>query len=807
MIAWVQAHRKDILVGGVLLLLPVLFCPELAAGIRSLVRLDLDKLHYPLRAFAAQNWQSGTWPLWDPYLLCGFPLLAEAQIGVLYPLSALFLLPIPSYLALNWLVLANFGLAAAFTYAAARSFRLSRAAAVLAALSYGFGGTITAQSASLNIMSGMAWIPLVLCFTFQSAERAGLVWPILGGAALALQILASQPQIAVYTALVTMAYTAYHMLRLAMQRQPLTAVIQPGLRVALAGLLGLGLAAPQILPTAELTWLSVRSTGLSYTTQIALSLHPIQLIEVALPTLFGNNLVGYDGLNRFEESFSYFGLAPLFLSAAAWRRHRDPRVRFLFLFVPLAIALAFGGYTPVYALLQNVPGYNLFRAPGRWMIFVSLAVALLAGYGLDELRRAGAAQAAKIVLAFIGVVSLLLLALTLASVLARPYALAWVGSLPVSDDTRQLLTLTLSRLGASYAPRASSWRLRLFPWLLAPGLTYALPAPVIVGLLIALIRKWLKPAPVARLLVAVAFLDMLVVGGTSVLQSSLPSHWSYDRQIIALVKEKTGSERTYYLDTRSDDEMLVTPDDMGRGIGWLRSYTPAMFGVSTTMSGYGSPLSLSRFAKFQKNVPPAQASNMMSLKTWVTWDGLPAPQARSFDEIAAAGRVHVYLNPLALPRAYVAHSVQSAADGPAALRLVSAPDFDPHLKTVLEQPAADAAGSGAGITPAPIRSYSPLRVVVEAQADRPGWLVLTDTWYPGWRAYVDGRETPIRPANYLFRAVPVSAGRHTVEFVYFADAFKLGLCIAGLTAALLAAGLAFAWRRRPDQRAPSTPRA
>jgi uncharacterized membrane protein YfhO len=102
---------------------------------------------------------------------------------------------------------------------------------------------------------------------------------------------------------------------------------------------------------------------------------------------------------------------------------------------------------------------------------------------------------------------------------------------------------------------------------------------------------------------------------------------------------------------------------------------------------------------------------------------------------------------------------------------------------VLENaPAAEAPPEAAptAIQPATITSYEANRVTIETHAPAPGWLVLTDTAYPGWEARVDDAPVPIATANYLFRAVRVPGGAHTVTFEYRPRSVWIGLTLTGL---------------------------
>ncbi len=161
-----------------------------------------------------------------------------------------------------------------------------------------------------------------------------------------------------------------------------------------------------------------------------------------------------------------------------------------------------------------------------------------------------------------------------------------------------------------------------------------------------------------------------------------------------------------------------------------------------------------------------------------------------------SGDVKIYENLDALPRALLAPSAMGAAGDTAALSAMSDPAFDPAKTAVLMGAPAKAGHAQAANLPyrADILSYEPERVVVETTGEGDGWLVLTDAWYPGWRATVDGAPVEIARADVLFRAVPVPAGRHRVEFVYAPISFRIGIGISLVTLVGCAVALWFGRR-------------
>jgi hypothetical protein len=182
------------------------------------------------------------------------------------------------------------------------------------------------------------------------------------------------------------------------------------------------------------------------------------------------------------------------------------------------------------------------------------------------------------------------------------------------------------------------------------------------------------------------------------------------------------------------------------------------------------------------------------------------PPLRAFRLAYTGPDARVYENPRALPRAFLVERQVVAPSADAARRMVTAPDFPARAAAVTEhripglgtgiQARTAAAGERRAPGEARITAYEAERVTVSTRGEGPALLVLTDSWFPGWEAEVDGRKAPIERVDYLIRGVPVPAGSHTVELRYEPITWRIGWIISLVALVAILAAAVVGWRRR-----------
>jgi len=402
---------------------------KIALAGRVLAGGDVFTYFYPYWAEATRAMRAGRLPLWNPYLFMGAPFLANSQVGVFYPLNWLLWLALPAHQSVHLTIVLHLCLAALNGYLWGRaSLRLGRAGAWTVGVTFALGGYLGAQVEHVNQLQGLAWLPLMLALwdratrgapplcpphgggdkgqggdSLPSWGRVGVGASLFGGGVgwgyaglvvvIALQLLSGHTQTAFISLVGLAVYGLGPALWNPLRRFGRSLQPSPGWRSLLARRaallacavgLGMALAAVQLVPTWELSRLSVRAGGLPFNERLSFSLSPLYLARALLPGF------GAPVPPEHIEHVAYVGLAALALAAVAIRYSpfaiRDLHSPFSLLILGLFLSL--GLYNPLYHLLARfVPGFAHFRVPARWLALYALGMAALAGVGADALVR------------------------------------------------------------------------------------------------------------------------------------------------------------------------------------------------------------------------------------------------------------------------------------------------------------------------------------------------------------------------------------------------------------------------------------
>jgi hypothetical protein len=764
--------RGGPLVAGTLLLLLIAAAfPGVFRGSVFFLR-DASQNHDPARRLVTERMRALEVPLWDPYHGGGTPLLANPNQLVLHPITLLFL-ALPHDTAFTLSIVLQFGLLALGGYLLARRLPVSPASAFLAAAILALAGPAASLASMQNVLCAFAWLPLAL-WGWLGLVRGGGPGPLVttvlslavilltGEPATLLGFLALAPALAAADPAGAGGHAAPRTLR------PLLVVVGTALLVAGAAL----------VPAVALLPLTPRGAGLPVSEVFRWPLLPERLPEILLPRLFGDPTRlppnAWWGAWLFEGSYPFLfsvflGAIPILCALAALgpgpARRRS------------ALCAAVGGgailmallpsFPPVAAGLAALPGARLLRYPERLLLVATMAIALLASLGWERLlQRRGDTRLRRA-----GLLLGLLCAGAAAVAASRPEiadpVLARLMRLPPAFAAGEGMRVV--RAGAAAAALRAGIEFALFAAALILLLRGAGRATRLVawGVPFLASLSLLSGAAPARamaprdLLEAPSPLRAAVDRGAGALRlhhaprppglgirgETDEQIWGYrfDRFTYALLTGHADAVPTV-LDPATDRMDLELPATLGARL-------PALSGADQVrilrLAAVGTLLSYGPF-----DVPGLVAGPVLS--------DLSRPEARLYKVAEPLPRIR-----------YVARERPPRDPRDAAASLLD-PAFDPDHEVLIDgAPPADAPGAPES-APIEVLQDDPERVRISLVAPRPGHLVLADCDAPGWAATVDGVPAPIRRANMLFRAVPVPAGRHTVEMNYRPLSVKIG---------------------------------
>jgi membrane protein YfhO len=399
----------------ILILLPVLyFWPAVISDV-TLAPGDGWSQNWGIRVLIGQLVSSGQWPLWNPYLFAGMPLLADIQAGAFYPPNWLFAVFSPR-VAINLVVITTYNIALTGTYLYARRIGLNRLGAMVAGMVFSFGGFMVGHLGHTNIIATAAWLGWILLAIEELYISFRWRWVSLGALFVAMSFLAGAPQISLYTMLVASGYGIF-CLTLRPNQGGRARVLFGLVATAVCGVL---IAMIQLYPTLELLG-STEREKITYNFFTACSLPHKQIYGLLLPYFLGGGAPPYKlpywGPCNMSEFGNYVGILALLLMSAAVigqsvDKSKDRIVRFWIVLGILALFFSLGSYMPfgIYKLLFQVPIYNLFRDPARHIFETTFAVGILAGFGVTYFERSERGKALKVLLLSVAAVFLVAIA-------------------------------------------------------------------------------------------------------------------------------------------------------------------------------------------------------------------------------------------------------------------------------------------------------------------------------------------------------------------------------------------------------------
>ena len=724
---------------------------------------------YSFREFGAQVLRAtGGFALWNPYLFGGMPYVGGMHGDIFYP-TAFMRMVMPTDAAMTWGMILHYMLGGFATYLFLRALGLKFFGALVGAVAYmlsGWNASYVSPGHDGKIFVG-AMLPLaMLCLVRGIRDGKNAAWGFLA-IIVGLGMLSPHPQLMSYMLMGCGIFALYLAFGLG-AASPTRPVAIRRLGFALGAIvLGFAISAIQYLPVMEYTPFSPRAGGKDYGFATSYSFPPVELINTLIPEFTGI-LDKYWGPNRIHHHSEYIGAAVWLLAIAAFRSQLRTRATLFWGgFVVLFTLWALGGFTPFYQLIYAiVPGSKFFRAPSTVFFMATFAIAVLAGYGAQGLIEKAPSRRFLIAAgASIGLV--LLLGVTgMLTGLAGAFADPEVAEL-VTRNAGDLIT--------------GSIRSMVF-------------AALVLIVVLVRGRGKLAPAVAGWALVAVVTLDLVSVMRTY-WTFSAPAKISFATDpTIEYLKKATVGNPGRVIDANIG--RTGVPRDPGLGYSGLMAH-----GVRQAFGYHGNELR--RFDELSGE--DAGRTQMGNPNFWALENvryfladvaefplegaKLVAGPARD----AHGSMVYLYELPGDNRAAWVAPAMIKASDS-VTLTTVLDPRFPVHSVAIFND-SADVKVAELKAPPAPldlavtVTRYDPgaISLTLGAPAPAGSALVVSENFYPGWTATVDGKPVTASRAMYTLIGVPLPTGARSVELRFTSPTYQRGktITLVALAAALM----------------------
>ena len=736
---------------GMLLLFLValsIFSPLFFSG-KAIFHRDYHFITYPFRYFLGQAYQQGVIPYWAPNVYGGMPFMSLFHPGVFYPPSLLFFLQ-DTVLAINLFYFLHFLILGVSVFLLGKLWRLSLAARLCSSVTGMLSGFMIGSVLLSNYFMAAVWLPLIFWFYQKYRQEKHIGYFIGTVLVIATQTLAACPEISI----MTVGLLLLHELWFIPKEQRIAAYLRLTFSLGLAVVFALGLSALQLWPAAELLPYSPREAGMSYEVHTTWSLQFSRLATLVLSPFY----IGDSGSGEFFTGFLhtlYMGLLSLGFIFIAFFLRKEKPVSFWLMIFALGIFFALGQYNLLYKYFYHaVPLTHLFRFPSKYFFVSSFAAVFLTGFVLDYILKHTESRHFKMV--------------------------------PV-------LSVVIVLFGMVYGVGL---------WQPALDMESSMAILFIFGLVYMLFyfKKIRKPV-FAGIVFLLMFIDLSMKDFKLL---PLIDRKFYDEPPIYMkyLKDTFGRYRVYSGRIQREPgamDAIKAPSALHRVKllkQYLTPYTGMVYGIEHAAGKPGLGLGLKGqliWSDILRKADPELRIRILkrsNIGYWINLDQETRFNPEGEPEILP-GRIFVLKD--ALPRAYLVPNMR-VMEEKAVLNTYYAASFDPLQEVLLTepvefQPSDHFQGQVEQV------DYRPNHVTLKTRQEGNGFLVLNDTYFPGWTVTVDDKAATLLKANHYYRAVQLGPGEHTLEFDYFPEGFKEGLIVTAVTPVLGLIGYVF-WRRR-----------
>ena len=729
------------------------------AGPHDAGRTDTTTDFGPRRQFQYESIRTGSLPVWNSRVMCGFPFVGNPQSGFIYPFNWIFF-AVASLSLLSWMMVLHHALAGLGTYLLIRRYGCSLWPALLSATAFLVGPFFVAATAEGHYTQTcvIAWIPWA-AWGYERIRRGERLGIALTAGAVSLSFFGGHAQETMYLVLLLSGFLLLD-LYAAWREQQREEIRRLGTAWIAVLVTIVGLVMVDLLPIWIYTKQAVRAGGIDAAAASSISLGWSNFWQLLDPFVLGGP-GQYRGEGSFYwETLCYFGTTVLFLALIAilFRPQVFPIGRWTIVAI-VTLLFALGDDTPLFPVLHRyLPGVSFFRSPSRSLYFATLAFSVLAGLGMQSV---------------------------------------WYHFSSISYRSLQRPLMAVGGMLILVSVGLGFWRPEL------PGigaLNWLVLACCITASLLLMGIVMLRPT--WRSIVGPAFVLLVLVEGTwhaHYVTATIPASQVRQGQPVQtfLTKQRLTDRVIAEQDLLSDREALIFQLSK---LGGLESVPLARAVVPIVMLSHHSQpvaqlvgfdqidlaalpktlldLTGTRYAavRHQPDSPPA-------LPGWqLVEQGQMAPEfaLRGVEPLPIPYAIYAVEDPL--PRAFVLGTVELLSAKMPLEEQVRR--LNPREKVLLTNDLLPP-GERQPLQPATIVEDRGDRLRIAANLTAPGYLVVSDTYYPGWTARVNGKPTPIVPANIGFRAIPLGPGQHEVMLEFWPPGFNFGAVCSVTTLVLL----------------------
>ncbi len=742
---------------------------------------------YPTRLFAAK------FSFWNPYIQCGTFNLKDIGFQSLYPVSLLITKILPNFFGYNIILLLHYTFAGFFTYIFCKKLKLNSTASFIGGLCFMFCGFLISHRGHQAMMEAAVWLPLILYFVESFFNNKKLFFLLCSGIAFAMSILADYLAVPMYIGMVVFPYMAFKVFLNDSQKKisrNISKIFFYSFAVFGTGLL---LSSVTLLPIAEsLKYVTRESIDYNFFTDFSFKWKYLPII--IFPFFYGYHSAQWN----LVEMAGYMGIIPLVSSVLCFSHFRKKDIHIYFWGVVAAIAfiLVLGKSTPLYRIMFYVPVYNMFRAPARNWFEVHFAVAILMAYfvhyimGQEVFEKALVRKIRKAVM-HITVITLFIIFIAF---IIKQFVLKNTDSTSVS--------LFISKISLS---ESALKQLNTF----AANYNFIPPSQIIfIPLLIIFISmlfllnlaKYYKSKLFWIVLSIFIFFDLFSFGyfhdfryGYSSNLKNIEKNELY--RFFNMAENNFNSFRIHPL--KIGDQFILYPEtNMVYGLSTINAYGAIWMKDYSEFTGF----TCTGITDEHKNLlKDPRIISSLSVKYILTYDAdmkkllssvisknsISAPDKEKSSDMAYYIRyetnngVAIFENRSFLPRARFVTSLEEVSGISDVKNRFKNDSFEPATTALVENFDSIKNLSQGVVIDADYKDDS---VELEVKTYGRAFLILSDSYYPGWKAYVDDTETMIYKVNGVMRGVLVqNSGEHKVRFIFRPFSFYAGLSVTVAT--------------------------